>query len=142
MFGKSKKSARYSTTVISEGTEITGDLKFLGHLEIEGTIKGNISTADKDEGFVRVLGKGRVEGEINAPSVVINGTIIGDVYSNYHLELAENAQVTGDVHYTVIEMAKGSHVNGSLVYVDKAVKNLQDSPKVAPIAAAKAEVNS
>ena len=142
MFGKSKKRSAYSTTVISEGTEIIGDLKFLGHLEIEGTVRGNISTGDKDDGFVRILGKGRVEGEINAPAVVINGTIVGDVYSSKHLELAENAEVNGDVHYAVIEMAKGSHVNGSLVYEDGASKKRLDSTKVASIADVKVEVNS
>jgi len=135
MFGRGKKERGYSTTIISAGTEIVGDLKFTGHLEIEGTVRGNIAIAnsDSDDGYVRVLGKGRVEGEINAPSVVINGTIEGDVYSSQHLELAENAEVTGDVHYSVIEMAKGSHVNGSLVFEGQNQKKPVEPAPVASI---------
>ncbi len=142
MLGRSKKRGSSSTTLISVGTEIKGDLCFSGHLEIEGTIIGNISAVAGEEAFVRVLKEGRVEGQINVSSVVINGTIVGDVYSSKHLELAENAQVSGDVNYNIIEMAKGAHVNGSLVFTDETASKKNLNAKVAPIDTTKAEANS
>ena len=117
MFGKHKKTPG-ATTLISKSTRIVGDLNFSGHLEIEGTIRGNI-IATGAESFVRVSEGGRVEGQINVAAIVINGTVIGDVYSAKYLVLTEQAQVKGDVHYAVIEMARGAHINGKLVFVEK-----------------------
>jgi len=107
-----------STTLISKSTEIVGDLHFKGNLEIEGKVRGNILAEEGSEARVRVMEKGEVEGEIRAPSVVINGNVSGNVYSSKHVELAEKATVTGNVNYHLIEMVKGAQVNGSLVYSD------------------------
>lgn len=107
-----------STTLISKSTEIVGDLHFKGNLEIEGKVKGNIIAEDGSEARVRVMDKGEVEGEIRAPSIVINGRVSGNVHSGKHIELAEKAIVQGNVNYNLIEMVKGAQVNGSLVYND------------------------
>lgn len=118
MFGKKDNSmggfASGSTTLLSRATEIVGDIRLTGNLEIEGTVRGNI-IAD-GEARVRVMEKGLVEGEITAPKIVINGRVVGDVHSNKHIELAANAVVEGNVHYQLIEMVKGAQVNGSLVF--------------------------
>ena len=111
---KKTTSAMGGTTLISRETEIVGDLLFYGNLDIEGLVRGNVlAHADKDA-VVRVIKKGRVEGEIRAPKVVINGAVIGNVYATAHLELAPNSRVEGNVFYRLIEMAAGAEVNGSL----------------------------
>ena len=118
------------TTLISKSTEVIGDVHFSGSLEIEGVVKGNIIADGKGEAKVNVREKGRVEGDITAPLVMINGQVKGNVHSNKHIELAAKAVVEGNVHYHMIEMVKGSQVNGSLVY--GTVEPAQDSkPKVA-----------
>ena len=122
MWGKGNHAGEMSsghTTLIARGTEITGDIQFNGNLEIEGTVRGNISAGAGKDTFVRVLQDGRVEGEIKAPSVVINGSVSGDVYSSEHIELADRAVVDGDVHYKLIEMVKGAQVNGNLVHAQE-----------------------
>jgi cytoskeletal protein CcmA (bactofilin family) len=103
-----------STTLISRDTEVIGDIKFRGNLDIEGTVRGNIVADASKDAVVRIVDKGLVEGEIRAPSVIINGQIIGDVYSSKHLELGAKARVQGNVHYTLVEMAIGAEINGSL----------------------------
>ena len=107
-----------STTLISRDTEVVGDIKFGGNLDIEGTVRGNIIAESGKDAVVRVVDKGVVEGEIRAPSVIINGTIHGDVHSTKHLELAAKARVEGNVSYTLVEMAIGAEVNGSLKHTD------------------------
>lgn len=104
------------TTLVSRDTTIVGDVHFSGSLDVEGVIKGNIVAESGKDAMVRVIDKGRVEGEIRAPSVIINGTVEGDVYSGKHLELAAKGRVNGNVHYTLLEMAAGSEVNGSLTH--------------------------
>ncbi len=105
-----------STTLVSRNTQVNGDICFSGNLEIEGIVRGNIYVEDGNDANVRVLDKGLVEGEIRVPSVVVNGSVVGDVYSTKHIELAAKAVVEGNVHYHLIEMVKGAQVNGNLVY--------------------------
>tara|TARA_R110002110_G_C13470397_1_gene720527 strand:- start:5329 stop:5790 length:462 start_codon:yes stop_codon:yes gene_type:complete len=116
----SKKSGFGSSggvTLVSRETVIVGDVHFSGSLDVEGLIQGNIKAQAGKDAVVRVVEKGRVEGEIHAPSVIINGIVQGDVHSTKHLELAPKARVQGSVFYTTVEMAAGSEVNGSLTHV-------------------------
>jgi cytoskeletal protein CcmA (bactofilin family) len=106
-------------TLVARGTKILGDLYFSGDLHVEGEIQGNIILAsDAQDAKVVISEKGQVNGEIRVPSVVINGHVTGDVYASKHLELASKAVVTGNVYYKLIEMVKGSQVNGNLVRQD------------------------
>lgn len=112
-----------SITLISKETEVLGDIRFVGALEIQGVVKGNVFA--KEEGataIVRVIDGGRVEGEVHAPKVIINGDVHGDVHCSDHVELAAKAIVRGDVHYNLIEMVKGAQINGKLVYAGAKVK--------------------
>ena len=117
MFGKGNNMAFHgATTLISKESEIVGDIKFSGDLEVQGLVRGNIIAKDQSKATVRVVEGGRIEGEIHAPHVVINGMVKGDVHSAEHVELAAKAQIQGNVHYHLIEMVKGAQVNGSLLY--------------------------
>ncbi|MCR8924398.1 polymer-forming cytoskeletal protein [Dasania sp. GY-MA-18] len=104
------------TTLISKDSEIVGDIKFTGDLEIQGIVRGNIMAKDQSKATVRVVEGGQIEGEIHAPHVIVNGLVKGDIHSAEHIELAAKAQIQGNVHYQLIEMVKGAQVNGSLLY--------------------------
>lgn len=103
-------------TLISRGTKVVGDLHFTGDLQIEGSVVGNIVADNGNDAKLVVAEKGSVEGEIRVPVVIINGSVNGNVHSTKHVELAAKALVEGNVHYQLIEMVKGSQVNGNLVY--------------------------
>lgn len=115
----SKKSASVSggTTLVSHDTVIVGNVHFSGNLDVEGLVQGNIIAQSGKEALLRVVGKGRVEGEIRVPCVIINGEVHGNVYSSKHLELASKSRVQGNVFYTLVEMAAGAEVNGSLTHM-------------------------
>jgi cytoskeletal protein CcmA (bactofilin family) len=120
-----------STTLISRDVEIVGDINFTGNLDIEGVVKGNIvARSGGKDAVVRIVDRGRVEGEIRAPSVIVNGEIIGDVHSTKHLELASKARVKGNVHYTLVEMAIGAEVNGGFKHT--AEQSSKESAKTSP----------
>ena len=111
------KNTGGGTTLISRDTVVVGDLHFTGSLDVEGLVQGNIVAKPGKDATTRVIDHGRVEGDIRVPDVIINGEIQGDVHSSKHLELAPKARVTGNVYYTLVEMAVGSEVNGSLQHV-------------------------
>lgn len=119
MFGKAKSTTTKSAkidTLIGQNTEIRGDVVFSGGLHVDGTLKGNV-IADQDSGSVlSVSERGLIEGDVRVPNVVMNGSVVGDVYVSNHIELAPQARVKGNVYYKVIEMARGAEVNGNLVH--------------------------
>jgi cytoskeletal protein CcmA (bactofilin family) len=131
------------TTLISRDTVIVGDIHFSGNLDVEGLVQGNIVAKPEKDACVRVVEKGRVEGDISAPKVIVNGSIEGDVHAGVHLELAAKARVQGNVFYTLVEMAVGSEVNGSLQHVVTPVesgKSKARNPSVAVTEAVEALV--
>lgn len=106
-----------ATTLIARGTEIVGDIHFSGTLHVEGVLRGNVVAKEGSDAHLDILEHGVVEGQVHVPTVRVDGKVVGDVVSTKHVELAAKAQVEGNVHYHLIEMVKGSQVNGSLVYV-------------------------
>ncbi|MDH3527635.1 MAG: polymer-forming cytoskeletal protein [Gammaproteobacteria bacterium] len=119
MLGKGKKGKMASAkidTIIGQQTRIEGDLHFDGGLHIDGRISGNV-IAEGDSGSVLTVSEhGNIEGNVQVPNVILNGTVTGNVHSGERIELAAKARVNGDVHYNLIEMAMGAEVNGSLVH--------------------------
>lgn len=123
MFGsKSKASNPHYDTLISSKTEIVGDIKFAGGLHVDGVVKGNVVAEAGSSAVLRISDKGRVEGEINAPNVIVNGKVIGDVHATEYIELAKKAEVNGDVYYQMMEMVLGAQVNGKLNHQAKSKK--------------------
>ena len=117
MFGVGKKTGCSGIdTVIGSHTQVEGDIRFSGGLHIDGTIKGNLVAEPGTETVLTVSEKGRIEGDVRVPNLVLNGAVQGDVYASERVELASHARVTGNVYYNLIEMAMGAEVNGNLVH--------------------------
>lgn len=134
MLGRKKDNqfTKGGHTLFDHALEIKGDVQFSGVLDIEGIVHGNIIAAEGAEALVRVREKGCVCGDIRSPKVIINGRVNGDVYAEKHLELAAKAEVNGNVHYKVIEMVKGSQVNGNLMHIEDSVSEVVAKVKVLP----------
>ena len=114
-FSKRYKTPKV-TTVIGQGTEVVGDLTFRGGLHLDGQIVGNVQSETDVNSAITISDQGRVEGDIRVDSLVLNGTVIGDVYGAERVELAAAARVTGTVYYSTLTMAPGAEVNGQLVH--------------------------
>ena len=121
MWGKSKSVSDKGTgtevdTLVGEHTRLEGDIIFSGGLHVDGYIKGNVSTSPATDSVLSISEVGCIEGEVNVASVLVNGTVKGDVHALEKIELGPKARVTGNVHYRLIEMAMGAEVNGNLVH--------------------------
>lgn len=119
MFGQGKKQKGSSTkvdTIIGQQSRIEGDIHFSGGLHIDGNIKGSIVAESGSDSVLTVSEHGRIEGDVRVPTVILNGTVSGDVHSDDRIELSSKAEVNGNVYYNLIEMAMGAAVNGSLVH--------------------------
>lgn len=128
-------------TLIGPDVVIRGDLEFSGGLYVEGRIVGKVVALDGKPASLVLAEQGSVEGEIHAPVVIINGTLVGDVYAGERIELAQKARVEGNVHYTVVEMSAGAQLTGRLVHAQAQARALPLPEQVtqAVLAAAAAE---
>jgi len=118
MFNSSRKNASAgseTTSLIAAGTEIRGDVQFIGRLHVDGRVEGSIRAEDK-AAVLTLSNHAQIVGEIQAPHIVINGSVTGDVIAGERLELASNARVEGNVFYKVLEMSAGARIDGKMVH--------------------------
>lgn len=149
MFSKDGK-AESGITLVATNCELVGDVHFSDQLLVNGVVKGNIYAQAGSKATVTISEKGQVRGEIRVPNVIVNGKVNGDIRSDKHIELAARAEVHGNVYYNLIEMVKGSKVEGHLLHVQdgknaaeaklsKPAENSEDEAKVTNVAAVKSK---
>lgn len=106
------------TTVIGSGTVIHGGISFTGGLHLDGEIHGDvIADSESKNSTLTVSDQAKVVGDVRVANIIVNGYIDGDIDSRSLLELAENARVSGEIHYQQLEMAMGASVAGGMVHL-------------------------
>lgn len=96
-------------TLLGKGSEFEGKLTFEGQVRIDGKFNGQIFTKD-----VLVIGDGaRVQAEINAGTVIINGTVEGNVRASQLIELHAPARVKGNLETPALTMDRGVVFEGT-----------------------------
>jgi len=114
-FKKKIKTMRVDT-LVGKHERIVGDILYTGGVHIEGQVEGNLMAEDADKGLVVVSESGLVKGEIRSHTVIVYGTVNGDVYATGKIELAASAKITGSVYYNLLEITTGAEVNCNLVH--------------------------
>jgi cytoskeletal protein CcmA (bactofilin family) len=126
---KPAQNAGQIDTLIGPQVVIRGDLQFSGGLYIEGRIIGKVIAEEGQRAILTLAEQGSIEGEVQAPVVVINGQLHGDVYATDRVELAAKARVRGNVHYQVVEMTAGAQLTGRLIHADAAESAAWPAPE-------------
>ena len=129
--GKSKsgvKQVNQIDSLVGGNSKIRGDFHFSGGLHVDGEIRGNV-VAELEGSTLTTSENGLIEGDVRVHNIVLNGQVVGDVYSTSHIELAPNARVTGNVYYSIIEMSMGAEVNGNLIHMDESAEMEEETPR-------------
>ena len=95
-------------TLISEGCKIEGLLTGSGNFMINGEVEGECDI----DGSVTVARGGYCKGLLKADSVIVAGTIEGDIVANGQVEIADTAKIIGTVTGEAIAVAEGAVVEG------------------------------
>lgn len=133
MWGESrKKKTAKIDTLIGEHTEFAGNVTFSGGLHVDGVVKGNIIAESDSSSVLSLSDQGTIEGEIHVPYNIIDGTVIGNLYSSQHVELEAKSRITGDVYYNLLEISTGAQISGRLVHTPNAGN---EKPKLVEYAA-------
>jgi len=123
---KTNKPPGRIDSLIGAGTKVAGDVTFEGGLRVDGEVKGNVTSNSSEQHSTLVVSEhARIEGEVRVSHLVINGTVIGPLFSSEMLELQAHARVTGDVQYNTIEMHLGAVVQGRLVHQGASGKTIE-----------------
>ena len=112
MFNKNKQPPIKS--LIAQGTQINGNIAFTDGLRVDGNVTGNIHAQDDGSSILVISEAAKVEGEVRANHIIINGTVIGPVYAGSMLELQPKARIEGDIDYAALEMHQGALISGQL----------------------------
>jgi len=97
------------TGVIDQGCEFEGKLCFQGTVRISGTFRGEIYTPD-----TLIVGEGaRVNGKIEAGTVIISGEVSGSVSAKHRVEIHHPAIFRGDIFTPSLQVDDGVIFEGS-----------------------------
>jgi cytoskeletal protein CcmA (bactofilin family) len=95
--------------LISNGTDITGDVKSNGDIRIDGTLTGNLST----KGKVVIGPTGRVKGEVICKNSEVSGVIEGKISVGQLLNLKASSKILGDIATSKLAIEPGARFTGN-----------------------------
>ena len=116
-FNRKKQPAIRS--LIGEGTQVHGELRFDAGLRVDGEVFGDVIATDPSSLLV-ISENAKVQGKVMAGHVIINGQVHGPVVATLLLELQPKARIVGDVHYEALEMHQGATIDGIMKHVTSA----------------------
>ncbi|HOJ65051.1 MAG TPA: polymer-forming cytoskeletal protein [Spirochaetota bacterium] len=95
-------------TILGKDTNFNGNLSFKDSLKINGIFIGSINSSG-----VLVIGKGAiVQANVTAKTVIINGTIKGDVLAEEKVEMLPTGRVYGNIKAKKVKISDGVIFNG------------------------------
>lgn len=97
-------------TVIAKGVRIEGDFGGEGDMRIEGEVNGKLTVG----GVLTVGADAVIKAEIKAGSVIVLGTIEGNLTAEKRVDLKATARVTGDVKTETLTVEPGARVRGNV----------------------------
>ena len=98
-----------AVNLISQGTEITGDIKSTCDVRIDGVLNGNMAT----KGKVVVGPTGRVKGEVECKNSEVAGVIDGKITVTQLLNLKASSKITGTIITNKLSIEPGAVFTGN-----------------------------
>ncbi|MGB8297257.1 MAG: polymer-forming cytoskeletal protein [Polyangia bacterium] len=96
------------TTLLGRGSEFEGKLAFEGTVRVDGKLSGEIFTED-----VLIVGEGaEVNAEISVGSIVIQGTVRGNIVAKRGVEIHTPGRVRGNINTPSLFVEKGVLFDG------------------------------
>ena len=123
--GATERTNGKSATLISAGTILIGDLQSDGDLRIDGTIKGNVTSAAK----VIIGATGFVEGLVIGQQADVAGKVTGNIEVKELLQLREQCTVQGNITAGKLQIEPSATFNGQCKMNDNTALNGTEKKK-------------
>lgn len=133
LFGEEDRAAKKERTPIAarenlnaflgEGTTFKGTLTFEGTVRIDGKLEGEIFTKD-----TLVIGEGaQISAAIHAGTVVVSGTVRGNVTAERRVEIHAGGELYGDITTPSLVIDEGVIFEGSCTMGRRAAAGAEES---------------
>ncbi len=107
--GKFNETDNSAINLISNGTEITGDIKSNGDIRIDGFLDGNLNT----KGKVVIGPTGKVKGEVYCKNSEVSGAVDGRICVSQLLTLKTDSKISGDIITFKLSIEPGAKFTGN-----------------------------
>lgn len=107
-------------TIISEESFFKGNVTISGDIHVWGHIKGNVTVT---EGTIHIMQGGKIEGEIEAPDMIIDGLVDGACLGN-NLDILEHVELRGISRFSHMSIKRGG------IFIGQSEKIEHQSEKV------------
>ncbi|HCC71380.1 MAG TPA: cell shape determination protein CcmA [Bacteroidales bacterium] len=111
---KVNETENSTINLISNGTEITGDIKSEGDIRIDGALVGNLST----KGKVVIGNTGKVKGEVLCKNSEVSGEVDGKINVSQLLTLKISSRINGDIITDKLSIEPGARFTGNCNMTD------------------------
>ena len=98
-------------TFLDARSELSGELRFAGDVCLEGRVEGQITAG----GTVVVRESAEIDATITAETLVVFGTVVGDVRVRRRTTLHKSARVEGEIQTAGIVVEEGARFKGCIV---------------------------
>ena len=113
---------------IGETTQVEGDLRSSGSVDIAGLINGNVFVSD-----MTVRETGSIRGALEASSVEINGHIEGKITADT-VVIGKNAVIKGDIFFkNTLRTEEGADIDGYIKRVNNGKANTDEDVAIEEI---------
>jgi cytoskeletal protein CcmA (bactofilin family) len=129
-------SEKSDSTVIGVGAVLKGELSLAGPAQILGTVEGQIHSQSQ----VQVGQTAQCNAAVQAPIIIVDGAVTGDLIATERLQLTAKAVVRGDIAAAALAVAEGASFSGHVSVGPEAVARAQK--KAAPNIEAKPAMHS
>ena len=103
-------------TKLGVETEFDGDLEFVGKLIVAGKFSGSI----KANGDIEIAKSGNcIVNTINAKSIVVYGSVTGNLVAEEKIEICKGATVIGNLETSHLRIANNVNFEGQVTMLDK-----------------------
>lgn len=108
---QSVESFSTEVTRIGKSIVIKGEISGSKNTYLDGELEGSVGLVD---GILTVGPEGRIRADLQAPSIIIQGRVDGNLYGLEHVELKKSAVSVGNIYTPRITIEDGAFLEGSV----------------------------
>ena len=94
---------------LDNGTSFEGKITLVGLVRLDGQLKGEVDA----DGLV-IGESGRVEAKLSVRSLVVHGSVTGEITAKERVEVGPTGSIDGSVRTPKLKVVEGARINGKL----------------------------
>jgi cytoskeletal protein CcmA (bactofilin family) len=122
MFQKGEKLESF----LGHNTHFKGEITTKGTLRIDGNVEGDVQA----DGLI-IGDKAYIKGNASATSIVVGGTIEGNVFAKGLVDIKKKGRVKGDIVTAKLTVVDGGIVDGRIAMQNEGAKLIEMSERQA-----------